>query len=289
MAAYKDYYQTLGLSKDANKDDIRKAFRKLAAKYHPDKNPNDPKAEETFKEINEAYTVLSDEEKRRFYDAYGTTDGRPPFTGAAGGGFGFDPTQTDFSDFFKTLFGGGFGNRGTDFGGFRGYADPQPNRVEASLGVGLEQAFQGGSTTISVDGRRIEVNIPPGSQEGTKLRLRGQAPGGGDLYLNLKLEAHPHFQLDGDNIRVKVKVPDYVAVLGGPVRVPTLEGDVEMTLPEKTQSGRVLRLKGKGWLKRDGTRGDSFAEVVVTIPSSLSEAQRKLYEELRALDKAVQA
>jgi curved DNA-binding protein len=158
--------------------------------------------------------------------------------------------------------------------------------VRGELNVSLEQAFYGTTTMISVDGKRIEVSVPKGVSDGAKLRLRGQAPGGGDIYLTVKLEPHAIFALEGDNVRVTVDVPDYVAALGGSVRVPTLEGDVEMTLPAATQAGRTLRLRGQGWMKRDGTRGDELAEVRVIIPTQLSEAQRNLYEQLRNLAEA---
>ncbi len=307
MAAYKDYYSTLGVPKTATQKEIRSAFRKLAAKHHPDRNPDDSEAEERFKEINEAYTVLSDEEKRKFYDQYGSTDGRPPFAPGAGGfgGAGVNPENLgDFSDFFQTLFGGGgvrFGEgrfsegRGrTVFTGgadpFGGFAQRQPLQqdVEATLTVGLEEAYRGSSPTIEVEGRRIEVTLPKGARDGSKLRLRGQAPGGGDLYLTIKLEEHPRFHLEGDNVRVTVDVPDYRAVLGGPVRVPTLDGEVEMTLPKNSGSGRVLRLRGQGWPKRDGTRGDELAEVRVMIPPKASQEQLELYQKLEALEKPAQ-
>ena len=296
MAAYKDYYELLGVPKTASQKEIKSAFRKLAAKYHPDRNPDDPSAEDTFKEINEAYTVLSDEEKRKFYDQYGTTDGRPPFAPGTGGGFGnINPEDVaGFSDFFQTLFGGG--GFTTSGGGFRGRtADPfgdyqmPPRRVEASLELDLMQAYHGGSTTITIDGRRIDVTLPKGARDGQKLRLRGQAPGGGDLYLILKLRPHPRFRLDGSNIRVVVDVPDYKAVLGGTVRVPTLDGDVDMTLPKGTRSGRTLRLRGQGWFKRDGSRGDELAEVRVVVPEAPSQEQLEVYEQLEKLGEVVKA
>ncbi|MEM7734501.1 MAG: DnaJ C-terminal domain-containing protein [Deinococcota bacterium] len=288
MAAYKDYYNTLGVSKTASQQEIRAAFRKLAAKHHPDRNPDDPSAEETFKEINEAYIVLSDDEKRSMYDRFGTTDGIPGGFGAgnfAGGG--------DFSDFFQSLFGGGgFGSAGGT-GGFSG-SNPfegfqtssrstRPSDVRGNLNVSLEQAFYGTTTMIAVDNKRIEVSVPKGVKEGAKLRLRGQAPSGGDIYLTVQLDAHSIFSLDGDNVRVTVNVPDYIAALGGNVRVPTLEGDVDMTLPPKIQAGRTLRLRGQGWYRRDGSRGDELAEVRIVIPSDLSDEQHELYTKLREL------
>lgn len=300
MAAYKDYYNTLGVSKGATQKEIKAAFRKLAAKHHPDRNPDDEAAEDKFKEINEAYTVLSDEEKRGFYDQYGSAEGRPP---QPPGGFsgGVDPGQVgDFSDFFQSLFGGmgGFGGGNvrtrvyTSDGGdpFAGYQQRAiPRDVEGSITVGLEEAYRGSSPTITIEGRRIEVTLPKGTKDGARLRLRGQAPGGGDLYLNVKLQPHPRFKLEGNNVRVVVEVPAYQAVLGGTVRVPILDGEVEMTLPKTTQSGRVLRLRGQGWPKRDGSRGDELAEVRIVIPSAPSQEQLELYEQLRELAKPAAA
>jgi len=282
MAAYKDYYKTLGVPRSATQQEVRAAFRKLAAQHHPDRNPDDPTAEERFKEINEAYTVLSDTEKRKFYDQYGTGEGRPPFASGTGGYTGINPDDVaGFSDFFQTLFGGGFGTSGDPFGSF-----PRQQRkqaVTATLEIDLLTAYRGGSTTINVNGKHIDVSLPKGVRDGTKLRLRGQAPAGGDLILVLKLDKHPTFQLEGDNVRVRVEVPDYKAVLGGSVRVPTLDGDVEMTVPKGTQSGKVLRLRGQGWPRRNGGRGDELAEVYISVPEDPSRKQLELYRKLAGL------
>jgi curved DNA-binding protein len=290
MAAFKDYYQILGVPRSASQKEIKSAFRKLAAKHHPDRNLDDAGAEDRFKEVNEAYTVLSDQEKRRFYDRYGSADGPPPFAPGSGQVYSsFDPEQmAGFSDFFQSLFGaGGFeagGARGADpFAGMRGR--PLRQSAEAELPIDLLDAYRGGERTITVGSRRLEVNVPRGSRDGSKLRLRGQAPGGGDLILRLTLKSHPTFRLEGDQVRVRVSVPDYRAVLGGSVRVPTLDGEVEMTLPPGTRSGRVLRLRGLGWPGREGGRGDELAEIVVTIPDDPSETQRRLYQQLEELAK----
>ncbi len=298
MAEYKDYYQILEVPRTATQKEIRSAFRKLAAANHPDRNPDDPTAEERFKEINEAYTVLNDEEKRRFYDQFGSEGGRVPFTGAGGQGqAGFQGMHAgdmgDFSDFFQSLFGNAFAGGGFSqgfqtggheqfFGSGRG-SRSVARSMEAELELDLLRAFHGGETTVQIDGKRVTVTIPAGSRAGSRLRLRGQAPGGGDLILRLKLASHPYFRLDGDSIRVSVDVPDYLAVLGGSLTVPTLSGDVIMSLPAGTRSGRTLRLRGQGWPRKDGSRGDAFAEVNVTVPATPSEEQLAAYRELQEL------
>ncbi len=302
MAAYKDYYNTLGVPKSASQKEIRSAYRKLAAKHHPDRNQGDAGAEEKFKEIGEAYAVLKDEEKRRFYDQYGAEAARSGFSPGTGGGFspgagGFSstPGAGDFSDFFQTLF-GGFSGDFSRQGGFstqfpsgtaasRSSFGFQPRPLEAELRVNLEDAYRGAKQTISLEGRRLEVTLPQGSRDGSRLRLRGQGADGGDVLMTLRLTPHSHFKLSGDDVRVSIDVPDYVAVLGGKVRVPTLDGDVEMTLPPQTRSGRAFRLRNRGWPRKDGTRGDQFAEVRVVTPENPSEVQLELYRQLAALDK----
>lgn len=294
MTDFKDYYQVLGVPRTATQKDIRSAFRKLAAKHHPDRNPDDPSAEERFKEVNEAYTVLNDEEKRRFYDQYGTEGPRAPFPGGAPGGTPGGATYVDmdseefagFSDFFQSMFGGGFSSsgRGATADMFGSYAQqrPQtrPRQVEAELSLDLQTAFKGGETTFQIDGRGLTVSIPPGSRNATRLRLRGQAPGGGDLLLRLRLEASPVFKLIGDNVHVTIDVPDYRAALGGSVIAPTLSGNVSVTVPAGTSSGRILRLRGQGWPKRSGGRGDELVEIRLTVPEAPSEEQLELYREL---------
>jgi curved DNA-binding protein len=291
MAAYKDYYNVLGIARDASEKDVRRAFRALAAKHHPDRNPNDPGAEERFKEINEAYTVLSDPEKRSVYDRFGSSGG--PAGGWQGG---FAPGQTHFtthmsaedaagfSDFFRSLFGGGF-----PAGGFAG-GDPfaggarqvRARSVEATLKVPLERAFHGGPMALTLDGRSLEVNLPVGVRDGAKLRLRGQAPGGGDLILVIQHAPHPRWRLEGTTLTGVVEIADYRAALGGSARVATFEGDVEVQVPAGTSSGRKLRLRGRGWPSGD-ERGDALVEIRVTVPAALSEAQRAAYAQLQAL------
>jgi curved DNA-binding protein len=325
MATYKDYYQILDVPRDADDKQIRSAFRRLAAKHHPDRNPGDPQAEERFKEVNEAYTVLADPEKRSVYDQFGTSGGPPPYApGGSGGRTVFTTVEgadaEGFSDFFRSLF-GGFTEGGFSRGGFSrggGFFDPEEvahagggstratfrvggsqfgdagtaTRVrerratagaEATLEVDLEEAFRGGSKTIRVGAKSLDVTIPAAVRDGARLRLRGQAPDGGDLILKIAHRRHPRFRLEGDTVHVRIDVPDHVAVLGGTVLVPTLEGDVEMRLPPRTRAGRRLRLRGRGWPTADGGRGDVQAEVRVTVPERPSDEQEALYRRLRDL------
>lgn len=302
MAAYKDYYQLLGIARDASEKDVRRAFRALAAKHHPDRNPNDPGAEERFKEINEAYTVLSDPEKRAVYDRYGS-GGAP--NGAWQGGF--TPGQTHFSthieaedaagfsDFFRSLFGAGFHTGG--FSGSEPFASsarpPRPQRLEANLRVPLERAFHGGPMTVTLEGRSLEVNLPAGVRAGTRLRLQATAPGGGDLILVVQHAPHPSWRLEGTTLRLLAEVADHRAALGGTVRVATLDGDVELQIPAGTSSGRKLRLRGRGWPPAAGeassTRGDAVVEVRVMVPEHLSDEQRAAYLKLQGLSAADQA
>jgi len=302
MAEFKDYYQVLGVGREATSDEIRRAFRKLAAKHHPDRNPDDPGSEERFKEINEAYTVLSDDEKRRMYDTYGRTGNIPdfargtPFGGGGQGGTFYTNVSPEefagFSDFFQSLFGGGaMGSGGGvpsdpfSFGRQTTATRPRVADAEARLDLGLLDAYRGGPTKIRVGDKQLDVTVPPGVRDGVKLRLRGQAPSGGDLLLQVRHLPHPVWRLDGDHLRVPIRVPDHVAALGGSVKVPTLDGEVDLTVPAGTSTGRVLRLRGQGWPQRSGGRGDLLAEVRVTVPESITDEQRKLYEKLAATQK----
>lgn len=290
--AYKDYYATLGVSKNASEDEIKKAFKKLARKYHPDVN-KDPGAEEKFKEINEAYTVLSDPEKRQFYDRYGSEAGSAGWQGPPPGGTwtGNIPGGGDFSDFFQQLFGnlggrGGSGGFSDLFGNVGRVRTPQRQDVEAELSLSLEDAYHGGEKILTIDGERLSMRIPAGVRDGQRIRLAGKGRNGGDLYLTVRLEPSRGFWLEGDDIYVSVDVPAPIAVVGGHVRVPTLDGPVEITIPKHTQAGRRLRLKGKGWPRRGGERGDQYAEIRVTIPSHPSAEEERLYHELAELLKA---
>ncbi|WP_243094971.1 DnaJ C-terminal domain-containing protein [Thermus thalpophilus] len=266
----KDYYAILGVPKNATQEEIKRAYKRLARQYHPDVNKS-PEAEERFKEINEAYAVLSDPEKRKLYDTYGTATPPPP---PPPGGYDFSGFDVeDFSDFFQELFGGGlFGRRGRRRG----------RDVRAELPLTLEEAFHGGERVLEVGGRRVSVRIPPGVQEGIVIRVPGMGGPGeppGDLLLQVRLLPHPTFRLEGNDLYATLDVPAPIAVVGGKVRAQTLEGPVEVTIPPRTQAGRKLRLRGKGFPGPSG-RGDLYLEVRLTIPERLSPEEEALWKKL---------
>ena len=309
---YKDYYNLLGVKRDASQDEISKAFKKLARKCHPDFNPGDCKAEGKFKEINEAYEVLRDPEKRKMYDTLGPNwqhgqNFQPPpgyenvrFNFGGGG----QQDMGGFSDFFQTIFGGSGGMGG--FGGGPGFGQGggfqrRPSRgqdVEASLELTLEEAYQGGSKAITLqeeavtpDGRpylkpkTLSVNIPAGMRDGGKIRLAGQGAQGfgngpsGDLYLRISIRPHSRFKLEDVNVVVDVPVSPWEAALGASVRVPTLDGEIEMTIPPGIGSGRKLRIRGKGLNGKAG-RGDQLARIMIQVPKTLSDKERSLWQKL---------
>lgn len=306
-AQYRDYYETLGVSKSATADEIKSAFRKLARKFHPDTAKDKKAAEEKFKEINEAYEVLGDPEKRRKYDDLGPNwNQQPPpgWQGGGGGGFpgggaarGMDGAEfhfggTGFSDFFEQIFGG------ARRGGFSGFgAEPGPARgedVEADILVTLEEAMNGSTRAISFrrgEGGKIEtytVKIPKGIREGQRIRLAGQGNSGdrgggsGDLYLRVKFQKHPDFDIDGSDLLYDLEVPAWDAVLGCEVHVPTLVGRAKLKLAPGTASGRKLRLPGLGLTRKDGSRGDLYAIVTVTVPAPVDDAERSLWQQIAA-------
>lgn len=309
-AQFRDYYQTLGVSKTAGADEIKSAFRKLARKFHPDTAKNKKEAEEKFKEINEAYEVLGDPGKRKQYDEYGAgwkqAGGPPPgwqqpgggFRGGGprpgGGGVEFEFGGTGFSDFFEQMFGGGRRAGGQGFGGFGGYEEPaqRGEDVEADIMVTLEEAFHGSTRQISFrrgQSGKIEtytVKIPKGIREGQKIRLAGQgesgSAGAGDLFLRVKFQRHPEFEIEGADLIYDLEVPAWDAVLGCDVHVPTLEGRAKLKLTPGSQSGKKLRLPGMGLPLGGGKRGDLYAVVAVTVPTSPDPEEKKLWEQLAA-------
>ncbi len=317
-AQFRDYYQTLGVQKSAGADEIKSAFRKLARKFHPDTAKDKKMAEEKFKEINEAYEVLGDSEKRKQYDEFGTGwqqgGGPPPGWQPPGGGGGFrsggrpggggvefEFGGTGFSDFFEQMFGGAArqGRGGRRPGGVGGYEPPPPQRgedVEADIMVTLEEAFHGSTRQISFrrgHNGKIEtytVKIPKGIREGQRIRLAGQgesgSAGAGDLFLRVKFQRHPDFEIEGADLVYDLDVPAWNAVLGCEVRVPTLEGRAKLKLAPGTQSGKKLRLPGMGLPLPGGKRGDLYAIVNLTVPTNPSPAEKKLWEEIAALQPA---
>ena len=285
---YKDYYKILGVSRDAKTDDIRKAYRKLAKKYHPDIN-KEAGAEEKYKEINEAYEVLKDPDKRSKYDTLGMNwqQGQdftpPPGWQTSGGRVEFGG---DFSDFFQTLFGGsgGFGGFGDIFGQASARRQhPMARDSEADLTLKLEEAVKGGTFSLRLGTRTLSVNIPKGITDGTQLTLRGKSETGGDLHLNIHIAPDPVYEINGYDLTREMKVQVYDAVLGKDLTVDTLTGQVTVKMPPGIQDGQKLRLRGKGMPKRDGSNGDLFVKVKIEIPRHLNSRQKELWQELSRL------
>jgi DnaJ-class molecular chaperone len=321
---FKDYYTTLGVAKTASEKEIKQAFRKLARKHHPDVNPGDKAAESRFKEINEAYEVLGDPEKRRKYDELGANwrmyeqaqqQGQPgsPFGGGGysvnmGGGPGGYRTMSEeemrdifgnedpFSDFFKTFFGGA---QAPGAGRQRSARAPrtQPGRdIESEVELTLDEAFHGATRRLSIKegghARSVDVRIPAGVKDGSRVRAAGEGESGanggasGDLYLRVRLLPHAMFERKGNDLHSHIAVPLTTAVLGGEALVPTMTGSVRLKIPEATQNGQVFRLKGHGMpvIGKPNDRGDLYATVDVQLPRSLTPDQREHYEALKKLE-----
>ena len=325
--AGKDYYNILGVNRGASEKDIKQAYRRLARQYHPDVNPGDKSAEAKFKEINEAYEVLSDKDKRQKYNKYGdqwqhadqfekagaNQNMQWDFSGSGSQGFQFD--QGDLGD----LFGGIFGRGRT--GGFSRQARPRRGLdIEHPVEVTLEEAYNGSNRVLSMESRdacpscsgtgriqnavcsacmgsgmvsgmkRIEVKIPAGVKDGSRVRISGKGEAGysggkaGDLYLVVSVKPHKQFQRNGDNLKVEVTVPLMTALLGGEVQVPTLKGKLALKIHEETQNGREFKLTGQGMPKlNSSSTGDLIAKVKVVLPEKLTDEEKKLYQQLAAL------
>jgi curved DNA-binding protein len=294
---YKDYYTILGVDRGASEQEIKKAYRKLARKFHPDINPGDKQAEAKFKEINEANDVLSDKEKREKYDRFGRDWQRYQQAGSAGdfdwgsyagGGGG----GGDMSDFFEQLFGGG---RRSSGGGFNFRVDGQD--VEHQVDITLEEAFAGTQRTLQFSNpngtpRTITVKIPAGIENGGKVRVSGEGGPGrnggrkGDLLLVANMLRHPRFERDGDDLRLRLPVDMFTMLLGGEAQVTTLDGKtIKLKVPAGTANGKVIRLTGQGLprLRNIGTRGDLYVTLEALLPATLSDRERELVEELRAM------
>ena len=304
---FEDYYQTLGVKRDASQDDIQRAFRKLARKYHPDVNKSD-EATGKFKLVSEAYEVLKDPDKRQRYDTLGENwkagqEFRPPpgwegqFRGAPGGGAGgtggaggfqFE-AGGQFSDFFEAMFGQSTGGHGGSrasgfedlFGPQAGHAGMrQPPMQEAPVGISLHDAYHGTTRRLDLQGpegrKSIEVKIPKGTTNGAKIRLAGEG-----LILNISVASDPRFTLAGRDLTADVKIEPWQAALGDQVDVETMDGTVTLSVPPGTQSGQKLRLKDKGLPNPKGPSGDLFVRLLITVPKTLTDKQRKLYEQLK--------
>lgn len=312
---YKDYYKTLGISKGASQDEIKKAYRKLAVKYHPDKTQGDKKAEERFKEIGEAYEVLKDPEKRKKYDRLGANWKQYENAGYGGGTGGFDFSQFgggsaggrtyhfegdmgdmfgsrggSFSDFFNAFFGGG----GSTKSGFSGREYQRKGQdLQAELEISLYEAYHGTSRILNVDGKKLRVNIKPGSYDGLELRIKGKgAPGtnggsNGDIYIKIRIRPERQYKVDGSNLTLKTEIDIYTAVLGGKKEISTLAGKLNVLVPKGSQNGSKLRLKGKGMpaYNQPGVYGDLFVQLNVVVPKNLNKEETDLFKKLKELSK----
>ncbi len=286
----KDYYKTLGVSRTASDKEIKSAFRKLAKQYHPDANKNDPNAEARFKEINEAYEVLSDKEKRATYDRFGTVNPQEmPGVGNVRGGSPFGGAQqVDMSDLFESIF-GNFRRGGASTGFGQEFRTPGQD-IEQPVSITLQEAYTGTTRLVTKGDQTIRVNIPAGAATGTRVRVAGKGESGmgggqpGDLYLLIQVEHDDQFERKGDDLTVEVKVDMFTAMLGGEVEVPTLNRPVKLRVPPGTQSGRRFRLSGKGMpvLRHPDKYGDLCARVLITVPGKLTPTQRELVEQLKA-------
>lgn len=308
---YIDYYKILGLEKTASADQIKKAYRKLARKFHPDLNPDNEEAKKKFQQINEAHEVLSDPEKRKKYDQYGQNwkeseayerarqsgggAGQGGFGGhyssgaqQAGGGAGFD--DYDFSDFFSSMFGaaGGTGSqaRGGQRRGFRG------QDIQATFPLNLRQAFQTQKQVFTVNGKNIRITIPAGVEDQQIIRLKGHGSPGinggpaGDLYITFTIHPDPTFQRRGNDLYATQEVPLYTAILGGEILVNTLDGQVKLKVKPETQDGTKVKLSAKGFAvyKKEGSFGDLYITYKVLIPTNLTDAEKELFTQLQNIN-----
>lgn len=309
---YKDYYNILGVQKSASQDEIKKAYRKLAVKYHPDKNPDDQAAESKFKEISEAYEVLKDPEKRKKYDQLGmnwknyqNADGFDwsQFGGQQSGRqYHFEGDLNDlfggagggFSDFFNAFFGGGgagFGSSGFGGGSQRYSSGFKGQDYRADVNISLKEAYEGTSKILNVNGEKLRINVKPGAYEGLELRIKGKGGDGvnngsrGDLYLTVHISGNNKFRRSGNNLETEVNVDVYTAMLGGQAQVDTMTGKLNVKIPKGVQPGNTLRLRGKGMpdYKNQGNYGDLLIKINVSIPKISSSEEVEIVKKLQEL------
>lgn len=317
---YKDYYKTLGVSRDATQAEIKKTYRKQAAKFHPDKNPGNKKAEIKFKEIGEAYEVLKEPKKRKLYDQVGSDWKKYQQAGATGDDFNWSQygrpggggqrvhinmeemfggrqkkEGSPFSSFFDTIFGGGgadpFGGGQPHAGQYQSDARNRSIRMgrdsEAELIVQLEELFEGAEKQLRINGEKVKVKIPPGIQEGKRLKLKGRGEDGsvrGDLYLKVKISVPDGFELRGKDIYQKIPIDLYTALLGGSYTAQTLQGKIKLSIPAETNNGKIFRLNGRGLpeFNKPAQRGDYFLKTDIVLPSNLTDKEKILIERLAA-------
>lgn len=289
--AYIDYYKILGVGKDASQDDIKKAYKKLARKYHPDLNQNDPSAKQKFQAINEANEVLSDPEKRKKYDQYGENwEHADSFTNAQSGQAGeyeqFEGDLGGFSDFFRSMFGGGRRTRSrSTMGGFAFRGEDH----KAELHISLRDAARTHKQVLGVNGKSLRITVPAGIADGQTIKLKGQGGEGvgggpaGDLYITFRVDEDCQFKREGNDLYVSAPLDLYTAVLGGETIIDTMSGRVKLKVAPGTQNGTKVRLKGKGFpvYKREGMFGDLIVTYRVEIPTNLSNRQKELFREIQ--------
>jgi len=302
---YKDYYKVLGTDKKASQDDIKKAYRKLAVKYHPDKNPGNKQAEEKFKEINEAYDVLGDAAKRKKYDELGSQWQQYQKQGGADGGFDysqwantgkgqqgghfrtefFEGDEHGFSDFFETFF-GGFGGSSRSKGGRSAAIRGQD--LESHTELTLEEAFHGTERQLNLRGQKLRIKLKPGIGDGQVLRMKGKGEEGynggenGDLFIKIQVLRHPRFERKGNDLYFDQPLDAYTAMLGGKIAVNAIDKTVQMNIPAGTDSDKVFRLKGMGMPDYENAkqRGDAYVRVVITVPKDLTEQEKETIKKL---------